>query len=226
MSAGNILIAIGVVIFAYLMGSVNYAVIFSKIFTGGDVRNSGSGNAGATNVLRTAGKLPAILTFAGDILKGFISCLAGKLVFSYLFEVSGGLEVFTPDYGAYLCCVAVMLGHVYPIFFGFKGGKAVACNVGTFAVCCPLAIILGLIGFALVILTVKIVSLGSLIATAIVVGTACIWALTVTVTEYNPLPIIIMALLAGIIIYLKHSANISRLIKGTEPKISAKKREK
>lgn len=226
MSAYDFLLAVGVIVFAYLLGSINFAVILSKLFAGEDVRKSGSGNAGTTNVLRTVGKLPAILTFVFDILKGFGACLAGKLIFSYLiFNTTMSVNwLFIPDYGAYICCIAVMLGHIYPVFFGFKGGKAVATSVGTFAVCCPLAIILGLIGFAISLLISKFVSLSSLIATVIVVVVASGYAIVVNATNYNVIPVVIMAFIAGIIVFIKHKANIIRLREGTEPKISAKKR--
>ncbi len=226
MSAYQVLMAVGVIIFAYLIGSVNFAVIISRIFVGEDVRKSGSGNAGTTNVLRTVGKLPAILTFLFDILKGFVACFAGKLVFEHLFyNVTGDFNwLFIPDYGAYICCIAVMLGHIYPIFFGFKGGKAVATSVGTFAVCCPLAIILGLTAFAISLIISKIVSLSSLIATVVVVGVGAGYAIVVNYTQFNVIPVVIMAFIAGFIVFIKHKANIKRLIEGTEPTISAKKR--
>ncbi len=226
MSAYHVLIAVGVIVFSYLLGSVNFAVILSKIFAGEDVRKSGSGNAGTTNVLRTVGKLPAVLTFLFDILKGVGACLAGKLVFEYLFyEVTMDYNwLFVPDYGAYVCCIAVMLGHIYPVFFGFKGGKAVATSVGTFAICCPLAIILGLTAFAISLAISKIVSLSSLIATVVVIGVAIGYAITVNFTQFNIIPVVIMALIAGFIVFIKHTANIKRLIEGTEPTISAKKR--
>ncbi len=223
MSALNILIAIGVIVLAYLIGSINFAVIFSKLFTGKDVRNEGSGNAGTTNILRTVGKIPAALTFVFDALKGFVACFAGKAVFAYLFETSNALEIFSPIYGAYVCCIAVMLGHIYPVFFGFKGGKAVACSVGTFAVCCPIAIILGLTGFAICLIISKIVSLSSLLATVIVIGVAVTYEIVNASAAYNVIPVIVMALIAGFIVFIKHKDNIIRLANGTEKKISAKK---
>lgn len=223
MSAVNIFIAIGVIVFAYLVGSLNFAVIFSKIFTGKDVRSEGSGNAGTTNMLRSVGKLPAALTFVFDALKGFVACFAGKSVFTYLFAQTNSLDLFTPAYGAYICCIAVMLGHIYPVFFGFKGGKAVACSVGTFSVCCPIAIILGLTGFALCLIISKIVSLSSLVATVIVVGVAIIYDIASPDITYNVIPVIVMALIAGFIVFIKHKENIIRLANGTEKKISVKK---
>ena len=235
MSATNFLIAAGVIVFAYLIGSISFSVVFSKLFTGVDVRKSGSGNAGATNVLRTAGKLPAILTFACDALKGFVACLAGKLVFTYVYALPDSSEIFQPMYGAYICCLAVMLGHIFPIFFGFKGGKAVACSVGTFSICCPLAIVLGLTVFALGVFITKIVSLSSILATVTVVSVAILYAVFgpeswgnafFPQVDYNILPTVIMALIAGFIVIFKHKDNIVRLLNGTEKKISAKKRDK
>ncbi len=222
MSAEYIFIIIGALIAAYLIGSVNFAVIFSKLFTGKDVRDSGSGNAGATNTLRTAGKLPGILTFVFDAVKGFAACYIGKVSFGYLYSVTSN-EWLNSTYGAYLCCIAVMLGHIYPVFFGFKGGKAVACSVGTFAVCCPIAIILGLTGFAVSLIISKIVSLSSLIATVIVVGTSVIYQFVAADITYNIIPIIVLSLIAGFIVFIKHKDNISRLIKGEEKKIFSRK---
>ncbi len=218
MSAEYIFIIIGTLLAAYLIGSVNFAVIFSKLFTGKDVRDSGSGNAGATNTLRTAGKLPGILTFVFDAVKGFAACSIGKMSFAYLYAATGN-EWLNSIYGAYLCCIAVMLGHIYPVFFGFKGGKAVACSVGTFAVCCPIAIILGLVGFATSLIISRIVSLSSLIATVIVVGVSIIYQFLADGITYNIVPVIILTLIAGFIVFIKHKDNISRLIKGEEKKI-------
>ena len=217
-------IAIAVLAFAvaYLIGSVNFAVIFSKLFTGKDVREEGSGNAGATNTLRTVGKRAGILTFVCDAIKGFVACSVGKAVFTYLYTATAA-EMFHPLYGAYFCCIAVMLGHIYPVFFGFKGGKAVACSVGTFAVCCPIAIILGLIGFAVCLIVSKIVSLSSLLATVIVVGVSIAYQFLANV-DYNIIPIIVMSLIAGFIVFIKHKDNIIRLAKGEEMKISSRKK--
>lgn len=222
MNAGSIILAIGVIVFAYLAGSVNFAIVMSKLFTGQDVRSQGSGNAGTTNVLRTIGWVPGLLTFVLDAFKGFIACFAGKGVFAYLFGITGA-ELFTPIYGAYICCIAVMLGHIFPVFFGFKGGKAVATSVGTFAVCCPLAIILGLVGFALSLIVSRIVSLSSLIATVIVVGVSAVYAVLNQGATYNAVPVVVMAIIAGIIVFAKHSENIKRLLNGNEKRILVKK---
>lgn len=208
---------IAAVIIAYLLGSINFAVIFANAFLKKDVRELGSGNAGTTNVMRTAGFLPGALTFVCDALKGFAACFIGKMLFIHAYP-----DTIPWIYVAYMCGVACMLGHVFPIFFGFKGGKGVATSVGIFAVCCPIAIVLGLTVFALMTLITKIVSLSSLIATVTVISLSIVF--------YNhDANIILPAILSismGVIVFLKHKDNIKRLVKGEEKKIKVSKADK
>lgn len=204
------LLCVAAVIAAYLLGSINFAVIFANAFLKKDVRKLGSGNAGTTNVMRTAGLLPGILTFVCDALKGFVACYIGKTVFFYVMNNSGAYA--HPLYGAYLCGVICMLGHVFPAFFQFKGGKGVAVSVGIYAVCCPKAIIIGLTVFALCVLITRIVSLSSLIATVTVISLSIVFY---NYTEFKLLSAI-LSISMGLIIFLKHKDNIKRLIKGEE----------
>lgn len=214
-----VLTGIITVIGAYLIGSISFAVIFSKLFSKEDIRSKGSGNAGTTNVMRSVGLLPGLLTFVFDALKGFVACKAGELIFDYISKNSDAVWA-APVYGAYICGVACMLGHVFPVFFGFKGGKGVATSVGIFLVCCPIAIITGLAVFALGLLVCRIVSLSSLIATVVVVVMSAIFA----ASGVNILPQIIMSVIMGIIVFLKHSSNIKRLLAGEEKKITVKRK--
>ena len=205
-----------IVIAAYLIGSVNFAVIFTKKYNNVDVRDFGSGNAGTTNVLRVAGKKAGITTFVFDILKGVIAALLGMLSFKYL--------LLTQEYGMFLCGLACMLGHCFPIFFGFRGGKAVATSVGIFAVCCPIAIAVGLLGFTAGVLISKIVSLSSLIATFIVVGVTCGLAYGGWYSvNANPMVLSIITALCGLLVILRHLENIKRILNGTEKKFKMKK---
>lgn len=206
--------AVVTVIAAYLIGSINFAVIFAKAFLKKDVRELGSGNAGATNVLRSAGVVPGILTFVFDALKGFAASYMGKVIFEYIATQNGG-DWSKPIFGAYLCGTACMLGHVFPFFFQFKGGKGVATSVGIFAVCCPVAIISGLIVFTLVTVFSKYVSLGSVIATLVVV----ILSIIFHDKTASILPQLLLILAMGAIVILKHKTNIKRLLAGTESKI-------
>lgn len=214
-----IFLALIVVIAAYLIGSISFAVIFTKLFIKTDVRELGSGNAGTTNVMRVGGFLPGALTFVCDALKGFVACYAGKLVFQYIAENTDAIWC-SPVYGAFICGVACMLGHVFPIFFQFKGGKGIATSVGIFAVCCPIAIVLGLSVFALCMLITRIVSLSSILAAVTVV--------TLTMVFYNDTaafwPQAVLAVIMGAIVILKHAENIKRLLAGTEKKITIRRK--
>ena len=210
------LAAAAAVVIAYFLGSINFAVIFANAFLKKDVRELGSGNAGTTNVMRTAGFLPGALTFVCDALKGFAACFIGKMLFIHAYP-----DTIPWIYVAYMCGVACMLGHIFPIFFGFKGGKGVATSVGIFAVCCPIAIVIGLTDFALMVLLTKIVSLSSLIATVTVISLSIVF--------YNfdaniALPAV-LSISMGAIVFLKHKDNIKRLVKGEEKKITVRRKK-
>lgn len=205
--------AIVTVIAAYLLGSINFAVIFANAFLKKDVRDLGSGNAGTTNVMRNAGFLPGALTFLCDALKGFAAVLIGKLIFQYMFENS--VQWAQPIYGAYICGVACMIGHVFPIFFQFKGGKGVATSVGIYAICSPIAIISSLCVFAATTVISKMVSLGSILATVVVV----VLSIVFNDTSASIIPQAMLSIMMGIIVITKHSQNIKRLLAGTESKI-------
>lgn len=206
--------AVLTVILAYLLGSISFAVVFSKIFMKKDVRELGSGNAGTTNVMRTGGFKLGALTFLCDVLKGFVACLIGKLVFNTVFEKG---EVWCV-YGAFICGLACMLGHVFPIFFQFKGGKGIATSVGIFAVCCWPAIIIGLTVFALGVLLTRIVSVSSIAAAVTVVGCTMIFSFVNKPALFWPQAVLAIAM--GILVIAKHSENIKRLINGTEKKLT------
>lgn len=207
---------IAAVIIAYLLGSINFAVIFANIFLKKDVRELGSGNAGTTNVMRTAGFLPGALTFICDALKGFAACFIGKTLFIHAFP-----DTIPWVYVAYMCGVACMLGHVFPIFFRFKGGKGVATSVGIFAVCCPIAIIIGLTVFALGVLITRIVSLSSLVATVTVISLSIVFYNS----ESNIVLPALLSITMGLIVFLKHKDNIKRLAKGEEKKITVRRKK-
>ncbi len=205
--------AVLITIFAYLVGSINFAVVFSKFFIKGDIREHGSGNAGTTNMLRVGGFLPGLLTFLGDVVKGFVACFVGKIGFRYFADTASQEWAV---YGALICGVACMIGHIFPIYFQFKGGKGIATSVGIFAVCCPLAIAIGLGVFALGVLLTRIVSLSSIAATITVVTLTIVWHSD----SASFWPQAILALIMGVLVLIKHTENVKRLIKGTEKKIT------
>ncbi len=216
-----VLIILVAVIFSYIVGSISFAVIFSKVFAKKDVRDFGSGSAGMTNVMRAVGVLPGILTFVCDALKGFIACGAAKWIFFPQIYESTGIWWLNPVYGAFFCGLVCMIGHVFPLFFGFKGGKGVATSVGIFSVCCPTAIIVGLAVFVICVVLSRIVSLSSLIATVTVVSGVLLWH----TTDFPMFPQFLAALAMGVLVFLKHKDNIIRLVHGEEKRLVVRKGE-
>lgn len=227
------LLGILAAVIAYLLGSVNFAVIFSKLFVNKDVRDFGSHNAGMTNTMRVAGVLPGILTFLCDVLKGVAAVLIGFWLFGICYKTNQS-EIFLPLYGGYLCAVACMFGHVFPIFFGFKGGKAVATCWGVMLVCNFPAAIIAIFVFLLMLLSSRMVSLSSIIATA---------SMLVTVPNFQMSGIkpfvlnangtigangiiLIFNLIMVVLVVTKHKENIQRMLKGTERKVFTKKENK
>jgi glycerol-3-phosphate acyltransferase PlsY len=193
-------IGIIIIIAAYLIGSLSSAVIYCKIFKLPDPRDAGSGNPGATNVLRIAGKGAALVVLLGDVLKGAIPVLLAKLF---------GLGPWLIG----LTALAAFLGHLYPVFFRFQGGKGVATAGGIcFALSWPFGLALVAIWLFIVIIT-RISSLGALAAS----GAAPILAYILVDWQIA----VIMVLIALLVIW-KHQGNIQRLREGTEPKIGEK----
>ena len=197
---------------AYLLGSISFAIIVSKIVAHDDVRKYGSKNAGMTNILRTYGKIPALFTLIGDFLKGMLAVFIARAVFSYL-----GIDLF--DAG-YIAGFFALLGHLYPVYFGFRGGKGVLTSLGIILVVNPLVFFILLIIFIPVLIITKIVSLVS------VTGALLYPIITVIVDYCLRKPVLFdfcfSALFAVIVIY-KHRENIKRLLNGTERRIGDSK---
>ena len=208
-----------VAIVCYLIGSISFSVIFTKKLAGFDVREKGSGNAGTTNVLRTAGKFPAFLTLICDIFKGVVAILVALLVGQMI-----SADVKTRAILVQIAGICVVVGHTFPIFFKFKGGKGVATSLGVILM---INWEIGLIClvFALILMVLsRIVSLGSL-AAAILFPILCMFTdehYIIGGTEAHFAYIIFGVLLAILVVY-NHRENIKRLAQGTENKISFKK---
>ena len=208
-----------VAVVCYLIGSISFSVIFTKKLAGFDVREKGSGNAGTTNVLRTAGKFPALLTLVCDILKGVVAILVALLVGQMI-----SADAKTRALLVQIAGVCVILGHTFPVFFKFKGGKGIATSLGVILM---INWEIGLIClvFALILMALsRMVSLGSL-AAAILFPILCMFTdehYLVGGKEAHFAYIIFGIILAVIVIY-NHRENIKRLAEGTENKISFKK---
>ncbi len=211
-----IVLYIVITILAYLLGSISFSVIISKKMAGFDVREKGSGNAGSTNVLRTVGKKAAILTLICDILKGVVAVGIAAIASLIWKEANGPLLI-------QLAAGAVVLGHTFPIFFGFKGGKGVATALGVLLICNWQIGLICLV-FALVIMAVtRIVSLGSIMAAILYpVLTLFIHEHYIIAGEGNYSYLIFSILLAILVVY-NHRTNLKRILEGKENKLSFKK---
>lgn len=183
--------------FAFILGSIPFGIIIAKVM-GIDLKKIGSGNIGATNVLRSLGKGPAALTLLGDILKGTAAVAIGR----YL---SVG-----PAYEGIIGLSAI-LGHNFSLFLGFKGGKGVATSIGVLLIYSPQVAIFTLIIWVMVVLMTRYSSLGAIVAFGLL-------PVNVFLVDYSEIKLIISALIT-LLILLRHIGNIERLIRGTERKI-------
>lgn len=209
-----ILASIITVVAAYLFGSINTSIILSK-FKKNDIRLSGSGNAGATNTLRVMGKTAAVVVVVGDALKAFVAAGIAAVI-AYYFRISEPNSLILK----YLALVSVVIGHNFPLYFGFKGGKGIVTSVAViFALDWRLGIIVLGVGVVCIVLT-RYVSLGSLIG--------CVLFPLVCYVKYMDAPmsyekmVIIPAVFLGILGIIRHKNNIKKLMSGTERKIGEK----
>ena len=208
--AFNIVVAI----IAYLIGSINFSVIFSKKMAGFDVREKGSGNAGTTNMLRSVGKKAAAITLICDILKGVVAILIAMLI-AWAFKVENASLLVQ------IAGIAVVLGHTFPIFFGFKGGKGVATALGILLMSnWQIGLICLVFGVVLIALT-RMVSLGSCAAAVLFP------VLTLFINEHYIVSqgssYLIFSIILAVIVLFNHRSNIKRILSGKENKISFKK---
>jgi glycerol-3-phosphate acyltransferase PlsY len=196
------------VIAAYLIGSISFAIVASRIFRLPDPRSYGSGNPGATNVLRSGRKAAALLTLLGDAAKGLITILVAR----YLAPVLGLGEATVAA-----CGVAVFLGHLYPVYFGFKGGKGVATALGVLLGLYVWIALVGLVVFALVAVISRYVSLASVVTASVLVVVAPV--------QLGLTPISAAIAIIAVLVIWRHRANMARLISGTESKLGVRGRE-
>ena len=208
MSTGQ---SVALVVGAYLLGSISWSVLLVRLLQGMDVRSVGSGNAGATNVMRAAGKKAGVAVLLLDIGKG-IAAVAVPRTLDAPPAVVGG------------AAVAVVLGHVFPAFFGFRGGKGVATSAGALGTLSPVAMALGLLVFLVVVTWKRYVSLGSIVTAAFFPLLAWVshrrgW------TEHGGGWTLLAGALIALLVVIKHQGNLRRLWQGTEPRLGERRAE-
>lgn len=206
------------IICAYLLGGVNFGIIVSKIVAHTDIRTQGSGNAGATNVLRVLGAKPAIYTLLGDYLKA-VAAVGLAMLWFWLFTGDAQYGI-----GKITAALFAVLGHMYPLYFKFKGGKGVITCLGGVTLIHPLFAAISLSIFIIIVLISRYVSLGSIL------GCFSYFVATVVFNAINfgiTIDAVIDTALTGLVVFwviIKHRTNMKRLLSKTESKISFKKK--
>jgi glycerol-3-phosphate acyltransferase PlsY len=195
-------------VIGYLVGSVNTSIIVGKLLYKVDIREHGSGNAGATNTLRTLGKSAAAYVVIGDFLKGVLACLIGRWVFG---EINPGDGIFI---GEYMAGFFAVVGHNWPVYFGFKGGKGVMTSFAVALMFSPMAALICLVVFIIIVAMTRYVSLGSMVSAAIFPAAALLFN--------EPLYMVLTGAALAVLIIWRHRANIGRLVSGNESKLSFK----
>lgn len=190
----------------YILGSINTAIIVSKKLYHDDIRNYGSGNAGFSNVMRVYGRRAAIITFVGDLLKTFLAVFIGWCVFGYL--------------TAYIAGFACFLGHIFPVFYNFKGGKGIVCLASMLIMLDWRLFVILLAIFILSVMCTKYISFGS------VLGSMLFPIILNRMNNTGYRSIELIALACAVIVIIKHRANLKRIFEGTESKFEFKKSKK
>ncbi len=208
------MLSVVLVLISYLLGSVSFSIIVGHMFGVEDIRKHGSGNAGSTNVLRTIGKKAAAITFICDVVKGVIPVLAG-----YFFFKDARLIHMTA------AGLSVIVGHVFPVFYGFRGGKGIATSFGVVCALCPCTgkwwlpfVLFGI--WLIVVLFSRMVSLASV--TVMAVYPFIILFLFGSYDTRDQIIYVTFAVLVALLCIFKHKSNIIRIIKGTESKLGKK----
>lgn len=206
-----------VIVISYLLGSIPFGYLLVRARAGVDIRESGSGGIGATNVSRRAGKGAGVVTLILDALKGAAAVFFART----LVELPGysGTAPALADWGIAAAAILVVIGHMFPVWLGFRGGKGVATAVGVFLVLAPLAVAAAGIIFLLIVIATRYVSLGSIVAASTI--PLFVWLQHGLIAPVESFwPTLLAAIVIGALIVFAHRANIQRLMRGTESKFS------
>lgn len=210
--------SVSVIVIAYLLGSIPFGYLIVRATQGADIRETGSGGTGATNVSRRAGKASGVLTLLLDALKGAAAVAIAKIVLGLPIFGEGALAGSSNE-NAYWwvasAAIAVIVGHIFPVWLRFRGGKGVATGVGVFLMLAPLAVAIAGLIFVLVVWRTRYVSLGSILAVVAIPLFVLLRSVFVQPVGYFA-PIMTTAMAGAMLIVFAHRENIERLMKGTE----------
>ncbi|HEV3041583.1 MAG TPA: glycerol-3-phosphate 1-O-acyltransferase PlsY [Candidatus Angelobacter sp.] len=200
----------------YFLGAIPFGFLLVKIFRGEDIRLSGSGNIGATNVARSGARGLGLATLILDALKGFLAVWFASILGSSSYNSCSGVPCIPATRLMAAAALAAVLGHIFPVWLRFRGGKGVAVAVGAFGLLFPKALLVTLVLFVVVVALTRYVSLGSILG-------AIMFPVAAYFVEHAKLPSVLLVSAIGALIVLKHSQNIRRLLAGNENRFGAKK---
>lgn len=210
----------GLIVVSYVVGSIPFSFLIVKLMTGADIRQVGSHNVGATNVARNFGKLPGIIALILDAAKGYgVVALAKWMTASHDWPLPTGGDtspIHSRAFWITLCALVAVIGHMFPIWLRFHGGKGVATGAGAFLALDPLALLAGLIVFGIVVVATRFVSLASIVSAASI-------PLFLRYLSHAPFWTTVLSIGISLLIIAKHHSNIARLARGGERKMGRKK---
>ena len=210
-----------VIVIAYLLGSIPFGYLIVRAKQGADIRQTGSGGTGATNVSRRVGKTAGVITLILDALKGAAAVLMFRFVLGLPPFIEGGHGTpslhLSAEWWMAAAGLAVILGHIFPVWLGFRGGKGVATGMGVFLVLAPLAVVMAAVIFGVIVWFTRYVSLGSIAAAATIPLFVLLQSVFIQPVA-EPVPLMTAAIAGALLISFAHRANIGRLIQGTESK--------
>jgi acyl phosphate:glycerol-3-phosphate acyltransferase len=204
---------------AYLVGSIPFSYLVVHLVARADIRRHGSGNVGATNVLRNFGKIPGLIALMLDLAKGWTAGTAAAVVLAlpqWPFGEAGGRPVDSPAFWIGAAALAAVIGHMYPVWLRLHGGKGVATGAGVFLAIDPMAIGVAVVVFLVLIIGTRYVSLSSMAGAAAV-------PVAMRFLTHQPFWIVIFSIIVVILVIVRHRANIERLARGTEPRVGSGK---
>ena len=218
-----------IIVIAYLLGSIPFGYLIVRAKEGGDIRSTGSGGTGATNVSRRAGKLAGVITLVLDALKGAAAVIVAGWAFGvplWQSQIAPQLETFANGglsfRQAYWCIagagIAAVIGHLFPVWLAFRGGKGVATGVGVFLILAPSAVAFAGLIFIAIVMVTRYVSLGSIVAAMSL--PVSIWLVNSASPGFAFAPVVMAAIVGSLLIIFAHRANIRRLLQGSESKFS------
>jgi len=210
----NLFTVFGLMIFAYFLGGIPTSYIFGKVFKKIDIRKYGSGNVGATNALRVLGAKMGIITLIIDIGKGFLPVFISKIIFKRY-------HIPANDIYFILIGLSAIFGHIFSIYLSFKGGKGVATSAGVFLSLIPIPFLAAFVSFFIIVTLSKYVSLGSIVASVVLVIAELIDNFG---NSFSNVEYLVFTVIIALFIIIRHKSNIQRLIKGNENKISFKRK--